>query len=629
MSKTKNNLFGIAVGAILLAPFLVWARDISQIDYPSLISGYLPSLPNYINILYIFALAAGALILFYVLVMGGFKIFLSSGAPKVQQAVKSEIWAAIIGLLILFSASLILFFVNPTLTNLQIPGLATTIMPRGFRFANITSTTIFLPIPVGQIIEESIFSKNFMASQGKMLQSIKTSTKLREAANKTAQDLYDEIRACECGDKEEGSCPKGHCNLNRIASLRGEFAAQLDNLKVYNEKNKGYLKSTNENLGGNPRFAFNQLALIANLLQLAGPDNIENYYSFLALRESSGQNKNYLITSTSAFATTTDIVQPWSPFWERKKYDPMTFYIVDSTSTAKIFDQLAKIKKTLNIDPFSPAKDVDPSAPPDSGEGFIPPPNSTDVMLFKQIGKSWSGCYRGSGLSVGDSGCADMSLAMAINYWYRRYFSVRQKWDFLLSSNPPPRSFTDFGRECSDDSYISNRTSLTDKIPRPYDVLYYMSSEQYRINNGDWNMDRAKRFLNEIGLNLYTIRDLSAMKNVDFGERLDFDEIKTITNDYGYPVVLFCDLFGDNRNSKVSGHRDCSGGEGTQTCNHYVLASYVTKENILYINDPAAWFAQNDEAESGYKGLNRARYDAWQCGKVYSGSDQPFIIFPR
>ena len=90
-----------------------------ETDYPKIDDerpeSTITSVPKYVKYVYNFFIWASALLALIVLVMGGFKYFISAGSIDKIRDAKSQITAAILGLLILFASYLILTSINPDL----------------------------------------------------------------------------------------------------------------------------------------------------------------------------------------------------------------------------------------------------------------------------------------------------------------------------------------------------------------------------------------------------------------------------------------------------------------------------------------------------------------------------------
>jgi hypothetical protein len=101
-------------------------RVLAQVQISTNIPGASSAASNpieFISNFYNFALSIGGILAFGAIVYGGFKYAISAGNPTKQSDAKSWITDALWGLLLLFSAYLILHTINPNLVNLNLPTL--------------------------------------------------------------------------------------------------------------------------------------------------------------------------------------------------------------------------------------------------------------------------------------------------------------------------------------------------------------------------------------------------------------------------------------------------------------------------------------------------------------------------
>ena len=126
MENYKKILI-IFLFAILLIPPLVafsqaGCREL-EVPIPGLTTTCLPALPDYISAIYNFALMIIGIVCFGALLYGGFRYLTSAGKPTAMADAKDQIFSAILGMIILFSAYLILKTINPELIVLSQPGV--------------------------------------------------------------------------------------------------------------------------------------------------------------------------------------------------------------------------------------------------------------------------------------------------------------------------------------------------------------------------------------------------------------------------------------------------------------------------------------------------------------------------
>ena len=96
------------------------AVDIST-SFP--VPGPQPGPEGFINNFYRFGLILGGVLAFGAIVYGGVKYIFAGGNPSTQSDGREWIKGALWGLLLLASAYLLLNIINPSLTNLSLPGL--------------------------------------------------------------------------------------------------------------------------------------------------------------------------------------------------------------------------------------------------------------------------------------------------------------------------------------------------------------------------------------------------------------------------------------------------------------------------------------------------------------------------
>lgn len=121
----------------LLFPALAWGIDLVTLparqpkEYIIDVTNSSPALA--LSNVYVFALGTAALVAFGFIVYGALR-YASSDSSSVQQEAKERIYQALLGLLLLFAASMILRFINPDLGELRdpaAPGLETIEAPPG------------------------------------------------------------------------------------------------------------------------------------------------------------------------------------------------------------------------------------------------------------------------------------------------------------------------------------------------------------------------------------------------------------------------------------------------------------------------------------------------------------------
>jgi hypothetical protein len=155
--KVKLLILFLLLFFFLGASFILAQRPL-EITYPEIPGAPAPvstktTLPDYINYIFQFSLFLGALISLGSFIYGGFRYLTSAGSPSVQKDAKSQISAGLLGLIILFSAYLILNTINPRLVAFEVslPGQAPTALPVAGPAKQEPYT--YIEIPLGGLIE--------------------------------------------------------------------------------------------------------------------------------------------------------------------------------------------------------------------------------------------------------------------------------------------------------------------------------------------------------------------------------------------------------------------------------------------------------------------------------------------
>jgi hypothetical protein len=87
-------------------------------------------LAGWVTSFYTFSLVASVFLAVGVIVWAGIRYSLAAGNPSTQSDARDQILQALLGLLLLFGAFLILYTINPSLTNLAPPTLQTVMTPQ-------------------------------------------------------------------------------------------------------------------------------------------------------------------------------------------------------------------------------------------------------------------------------------------------------------------------------------------------------------------------------------------------------------------------------------------------------------------------------------------------------------------
>jgi len=128
-------------------------RTSGQINYPKTFNGLTifqgnraPLLPDYIQYIFTLIIMAAGLIILWVIISSGFEWYISAGnAGKVKES-KDRIFAAFVGVIILFLAYLILQTINPALTTMNLTTYST-----GISIENSMQDKIMAPYYVADL----------------------------------------------------------------------------------------------------------------------------------------------------------------------------------------------------------------------------------------------------------------------------------------------------------------------------------------------------------------------------------------------------------------------------------------------------------------------------------------------
>ena len=135
-----------------------FAQKPLEITYPQIPGATTPittktALPDYIRYIFQLSLFIGALITFGSLIYGGVRYLTSAGSPSAQKDAQSQISAGILGLIILFTAYLILNTISPQLVAFKVSPLEKAPTSRPPAFILKPEVAQLVEIPVGGLIE--------------------------------------------------------------------------------------------------------------------------------------------------------------------------------------------------------------------------------------------------------------------------------------------------------------------------------------------------------------------------------------------------------------------------------------------------------------------------------------------
>lgn len=196
---------------VLVSNTLTFAQRDLEVDYPE-IGGLRPedtsfTLPEYVKYIFNLSLALAGFITFLVFIYGGFKYLTSAGRPAAQKDARDSLFAAILGLIILFCSYLILTTINPQLVFLGLP--ERTVFPEEPIIPSEPEEEIlyYTEIPIGGLVEE-LFLKDRLDRIKAIFQEIRYKA---EEVKILSEDLKTLTDNCSCSNCVEGSCVIGNC----------------------------------------------------------------------------------------------------------------------------------------------------------------------------------------------------------------------------------------------------------------------------------------------------------------------------------------------------------------------------------------------------------------------------------
>ena len=121
MILRKASIFIILILAVFLSADFVLAVDL-EVPLPETGGGQIttaPILPDYVKYIFNFSIGIAGLIAFLMLVYGGFRYLTSAGNPSAMSDANSQIFASLIGLIVILGVWLLLTTINPQLIVLN------------------------------------------------------------------------------------------------------------------------------------------------------------------------------------------------------------------------------------------------------------------------------------------------------------------------------------------------------------------------------------------------------------------------------------------------------------------------------------------------------------------------------
>ncbi len=217
MKITFKKLFLTILLSIILITLIggfCFAQKELEVKYPEVPGAREPgsapaetAFPEYVKYIFNFAILIGGLLALSTIILGGSKYLSSIGNPSAIAEAKNQIFAGLLGLIILLSSYLILFFINPQLTTLTLPKLEkpTTpgVTPITFGKPTLTSTEI----PFGKLIDVKLEPEEKTKQQkkepkenfSKNYEGVLAETRLARIENTSKENFKSSWRALTLG----------------------------------------------------------------------------------------------------------------------------------------------------------------------------------------------------------------------------------------------------------------------------------------------------------------------------------------------------------------------------------------------------------------------------------------------
>lgn len=187
-----------------------------EVGYPE-VGGVRPEdtsigLPTYVKYIFNFSLGIAGLIVFIVLVYGGFRYLTSAGNPTKMGDARDQIFAAFLGLAVLVGSYLILTTINPQLVFLGIPERV--ILPEEPLIRpepKEKEILYYTEISIGGLVEE-LFSEERTEKIKDVSEKLKNKSEEVKTLSEELEALTD---ACSCSLCDHGDCDIGSCYGNQ------------------------------------------------------------------------------------------------------------------------------------------------------------------------------------------------------------------------------------------------------------------------------------------------------------------------------------------------------------------------------------------------------------------------------
>lgn len=228
MKKYQKNCLILLLVVFFLVALIgfSFAQKELEVKYPNIPGAETPvtaktPLPQYIRYIFNFTISLVGFFIFIILIRGGVKYLTSAGNPAKMEDAKKQLFAALVGLIIILCSYLILYYINPQLLFLQEPELIAVkpdIAPPVVPLAEQTLKATELPIGklidwTGEKIDEGSPTSPIYDYEGVIAETrlerikiliqevLKTAKKTRDVSEKivkTAEKIKSLTDSCSC-----------------------------------------------------------------------------------------------------------------------------------------------------------------------------------------------------------------------------------------------------------------------------------------------------------------------------------------------------------------------------------------------------------------------------------------------
>jgi len=256
MSRIKKNKASLLIlfFLFLLLGTFVFAQSL-EVEYPAVPGTTLPAeptLPEYVRYIYNFSIIVAGLVAFFSLVYGGFRYLTSVGSPVAMADARSQIFAGILGLVILLASFLILTILNPQLAVFRLAKepLPVLEMPEIPEIEIAEATYFMQELPVGALIEMLLEEDRL----NEIKNIVEETRRLSEEVKNKAGDLVAELANCSCDrtSPDPATCDPGEpcpdivcvgdpCDRVKVNERKAELEVAIQALENWLKSGELYL----------------------------------------------------------------------------------------------------------------------------------------------------------------------------------------------------------------------------------------------------------------------------------------------------------------------------------------------------------------------------------------------------